>query len=136
MRRLLSLLAAVAITACTHGNPVNTALQATPENRPETVAYALYSSYVIVAERAATIAESETTPVSVKRVLVNLHDTAEPVVKRLRPAADEYVKVKAALAAGTSTPEKVAIALTELNRIIGDAAPAVNSLAGAITGNQ
>jgi hypothetical protein len=126
----------IAAVACSHGNPVNTALQASPENRPEVVAYALQGSYVIVAERAATIAENPSTPASVKRTLVSLHEAASPLVKKLRPAADEYTALKAAAATGSTTPEKIAAALAELNRAIGDAAPAVNQLAGAITANQ
>lgn len=130
----LSLMAAPAMTNCARANPVVTATHATTENQPETIAFALHNSFVVVAERAATIAEDSTTPPAVKRVLVTSYKSAAPVARNLRAAAQRYVDVRASFTAGQSTAEQVATALTELQQLITEFAPKLNELSVTING--
>lgn len=135
-RSFLLVLAVLALpgAACRSANPVGTALTATPDNRPETVAYALASSYVTVAEQALKIAQDSMTPPAVKHALKVAHENASPWVKRLRPGAARVNELRAAVAAGTSTPEKLAAAIKTLNDIITQAAPKIDSVATAVNG--
>lgn len=126
-----SLLLALVVAACA-ANPVKTAYEAPPEDRPELVAFALHNSYVIVAERAATIAEDSTTPRAVRQALITLHENASPVAKQLRQAAAEYEQVRDAIKAGQSTPDKLAIAFAELDRLITAFSPRLNALSSEV----
>lgn len=130
--RYFALLLSVVLSACAATNPVVTATGATPENRPETVAFALHNSYVIVAEQAATLAERPDVPDVVKQRILALHDAASPVVKRLREAAVAYNQTKADFDEGQSTASAVAAALSALNTLITDAAPKIDAVASEI----
>jgi hypothetical protein len=114
-------------------NPLATAAKATPENRPETVAFALTASYTVLAEHAVKLAEDSTTPRAVRRALVNLHQTAAPAVKRLRALAVEYKGVREAYESGRSTPEKIAVTLAKLDSAITSTAPLVQAMATEIS---
>lgn len=115
-------------------NPVATALKAKPGDRAETVAFALHNSYVVVAERAATIAEDSTTPHTLKVALVALHEAASPAAKTLRQRALDYQHVREAIDSGGSTPEKLVAALAALNDAIANASPKINALAVEVGG--
>lgn len=133
--KLKLFLLSLVVAACAP-NPVKSALAAPPEHRPEIVAFALHNSYVIVAERAVSVAENEDTPRGVRSALIRLHDAASPVVKNLREAALEYKKVKEELDSGQGTFEKVQAALGELNRLLPLAAAKMDSLALTIGGGE
>lgn len=130
---LLALIGSIGASGGCATNPVATATKATEENKPETVAFALYATYIVVAEHAATLAENPQTPVTVKERLVQLHGVTSPLAKKLRQAAVEYNAVRDALATGESTPAKVAIALGELNRILNETAPQLQGFAEAVS---
>ena len=143
MRHLFSFCAAVAVlisslgaTGCGRNNPTATAMTATAENKPETLAFALYGQYAVVLEVALKIAQNPETPTAVKKTLADLEAVATPAANQMRGAAKEYVTVRAALAAQASTPEKVAEALSQLNRILVDAAPKLQAFADATKGSQ
>jgi hypothetical protein len=120
-------------TACRTSNPIATAATATPENRAETVAFALHNSYVVIAEQVATVVEDTLTPPAVKKALITAHRSASPVVKKLRTAAEYYGRLREQVALGTGDPEKLKLALDELNRLITEAAPKIDSVATAIS---
>ena len=123
---------AMLVASCHNANPVAEAAKATPENRPETVAFALTSSYTVLAEAAVRLAEDSTTPRPVRQALVNLHQTAAPAVKNLRNVAVEYRTVREAYASGQSTSEKVGLALAALDSAITRTAPLVEAMAKEI----
>jgi hypothetical protein len=140
MKLFRSLLTVIAINAavigvesCKTANPVATAAQATPENKAETIAYALHNSYTVVAENAATLVEQPTTPVAVKRIIVDLNKQAYFAATKLKAAAQKYNEVRLAFSKGQTTADKVAIALSQLNYAITEGATQIGALASQVT---
>lgn len=129
--RALGLL--LALAACAH-NPVATAAKAAPENRAETIAFAMHNSYVVLVESAANIAEDSTTPRAVKAAIVGLNRVATPFAKRLHAATLEYRHIRESLATQPDAAGKIAAALAELNRAITDFAPKLDAFAREIGG--
>lgn len=113
---------------CRSANPVATALTADPEYRAETVAFALYATYAVVDRQALLIAKEPQTPVGVKRALLSAHKRSAPVAEELQTAAAYYNRVRQA---GDSAG--AVAALNELNRVLTEAAPRIDSLAKAVT---
>lgn len=77
-------LLALLIVACESVNPISKA--ETLEQR----AYATYGTYVIFAERAASLAENESLPNNVRLGLVSAEERAKPVVDSLLDALLDY----------------------------------------------
>lgn len=111
-------------------NPVKTALKATPENRAETVAFALHNSAIVVAEHAITVAEDSTTPRAVRKALVASVETASPALKKLHSAALAVRRAREAYQAtpDSSTAGKLSRLLDALGAAIDYASPRVNAL--------
>lgn len=133
MRTTTALLAMAALTVgllagCQTANPVGSA------ERPETVALALTGSYTIVAEAAAAIVTNPATPPEVKASLKAVDAAAYPVVKQLQPLAAEVAHIRADLATGATTDEKLLVATTKLNDWITRAAPLIQNLTDAVRG--
>lgn len=131
---LLVLLAFTGGMSCARNNPVASATKASPENKAETVAFALHNSYVVLAERAVAIAEDSTTPRTVAQALIAANEKASPAAKKLRQAALDYEKVRKAVAAGTTPIEKLGAALDQLNAVLLKTAPVLNEFANEVGG--
>lgn len=119
---------------CRSANPVATANTATPANKPETVALALASTYAVVGEQALAIARDSMTPPAVRQALKDAHLKAIPWVRRLHPAAIQVRDLRKAVAAGTTTPDKLKAALASLNQIVNEAAPQIDRVATLVKG--
>jgi hypothetical protein len=132
MRLLSSLLLAVSLVACANTSPIDAATRASPENRPEVVAFALHSSFVVVAEAGATIAEDSTVPRAVRKTILEMYERTSPVVRKLRFAAETYRDVKAAVDTTQGSIEKANAALVKLNELINQAAPRVEEFASEV----
>lgn len=131
---LLAVMTIAAIAACAT-NPLSTANKATDENKPETIAFALHNSYVVVAEKALNVAQQQGTPVAVKENLVKLHEAASPIAKQLQSGARKIQRIRAALAAGETPEEKLAVALEELNALLTpENVQKLNAVAEAVGG--
>lgn len=123
----LALLASVSACQTAPANPVSAA------SRPETTALALYGSYTIVAEAAADIKENPATPPEVGAALKAADAVAYPIVKQLRPAAEEVQRIRAELSAGADADAKLAIAITSVNSWITRAAPLIKNFTDAVS---
>lgn len=141
MRRLFTLVAlpvlvllSTGLSSCGGHNAVETATRASPENKAETIAFALHNSYVIVAERAVAIAEDSTTPRTVVQALVAAHDRASPAAKKLRSAALNYEKVRLAVVADSTLIGKLNNALDVLNAVLLETTPVLNEFAIEVGG--
>jgi hypothetical protein len=120
----------LALSAC------QTMQQANPlaaAHHPDTTALAFYGSYVIVQEAAADIKENPATPPEVGAALKSGDAVAYPVVKELRPMAEEVQRIADEVAAGTTPQEKLAIAIASLNDWITRAAPLILDFTNAVT---
>jgi hypothetical protein len=100
---------------------------------PEQHAYALYGQFVIAEETAAGIVEDPATPQVVKDQIAKADATAKPVADNLLDAARSVMKIRAELAQGKSSEEKLAIAITNLEKWIADARPKIEALVASIT---
>lgn len=128
MRRLLGAILLPLLSLACAANPVATASRASPENKAETVAFALHNSYTVVAERLANIVENPATPKEVRQTLIGLHEIASPAAHHLRDVANAYKKVREAYQAGTSSLDKLSKAALALDAALTDAAPKINAV--------
>lgn len=122
----LALLASVSACQTAPSNPIGAA------SKPEIVALALYGSYTIVAEAAADLKQSPTTPPEVSAALKSADAVAYPIVKQLRPAAEEVQQVRAELSEGKDSDAKLAIAIASVNSWITRAAPLIKNFTDAV----
>lgn len=85
-------------------------------------------TYAASQQAALTLLKDPSTPTSVKDGLKKADAAAAPVMGSLAQAYAVYRHAKADLAAGTSSPEKVAIATADLNKWLTDAGPLIANL--------
>ena len=130
--RLLSSLLALVLVACANSPPAEVALRASPENRPEVLAFALHSSFIVIAEAGATIAEDSTVPRAVRKTILEMYERTSPVVRELRTAAEAYRDVKVAADSSEGSLNKVSAALAKLNELLTKAAPRVDEFASEV----
>ena len=119
---------AFALQACAAYNPVSKA--ETTEQR----AYAIYGTFVIVEEAAAELIASGTLSDDTVLAIAAADERAKPTADLLIEALEEYLVIKAQLAAGESTQEQLDIAVTNLNLWVERVVPLVNTLRAAVEG--
>lgn len=125
---LALVLLATALSACATINPISSA------KTVEQKVYATYGSFVVFEQQAAALMQSPDVPIEVKRAIQQADAIAKPAADQLFDATVALIKVKAELAAGTTTDEKVLIATNNLLRWYADAAPKIQALVGAVEG--
>jgi len=130
------LIAAFALTgaACNRiqeANPVAAACKDLSEHLA-VCGYATYGTFVIFEELGATAAKEPGVAQGVRSAIIRADEVAKPVADNLYDALRMYEKVRAELAAGTSTTEMLEVATMNLNRWITEAAPLVANLVKAV----
>lgn len=123
----LAALAVLTASSCA-SNPVASA------SRPETVALALYGSFVIVEEAAADLNDSPNVSATIKAQLKAADAKASPVAEKLRPLAADVQKARADVAAATTTAAKLTAAIAAAQAGIDDAAPLISALTDLVKG--
>jgi hypothetical protein len=102
-------------------------------DRPEVVAFALYGSFVIVEEAAATIAENPATPPAVSAALIAADEAAVPYVRQLRPLAEQVEGLRAAVVSGQASVDELLAAVAELQRLLDQVAPLIRRFNDLVT---
>jgi hypothetical protein len=129
---LLSLIAGIGVmsvvlmaSGCASLNPVRAAQSS------EQKAYALYGEFVVFEEQAAVLYQSSTASAKVKTALRAADAVAKPLADKLLDAAQSVLAIKLELDAGTTTKDKLLIALQNLDRYITEAGPKIKALGSA-----
>lgn len=128
LRSALALAVLGTLGACASLNPVSKA------NTTEQKAYALYGTFVVFEEQAAKLVSSSEVPENVKQALRDADKTAKPAADALLDGVQQVLTVKRELAAGTSTNEKLTIAVANLATWYASAKPKVESLVNVVKG--
>jgi hypothetical protein len=95
---------------------------------------AAYGEFVIAKEQGAKILQDASVSDVVKRPIAQAIVKAKPVTDSLQDTIILYDKVKADVAAGASTEEKLAIVNRDLAGWIAQAQPLINDLVKAVAG--
>lgn len=101
---------------------------------PEQHAYAVYGEWVIAKEAAAEIVELATTPQSVREKVAQVDSVASPIADNLYDTAQEAFKIRAQLAAGQTTEDKLTVVLTNLDEWVAKLEPQIRKLTDAVSG--
>lgn len=126
-RILLALICTLAVVGCASQKALLAEAQ-TPEEK----AYALYGSFVVYEEVAATVVQDATTPASVKDALKKVDETAKPAADAMQDAARTVIKVQAQLAAGGTPEQKLQVVTDNLISWIVEAEPKIVALQCAV----
>lgn len=97
-------------------------------------AYATYGQFVIFEEKAAALSKDPAVPASVKEALSKADAAAYPLATSLNDAVLEVDAIRDQLAAGTTTKEKLDLAVLNLNSIYLTAKPSILALVDAVKG--
>ena len=124
---LLLLIAAVALSGCSTFAPVRAA------KTVEQKAFALYGTFAIYQEAGVDIVRNETLPIGVRRAVQNADAAAKPIADSLLAATLEAQRVRAQVAAGTSTNARLVIVTNNLEDWVARAEPLINNLINAVT---
>ena len=127
-RTALVLTVLATLGACASLNPVSKA------DTAEQKAYALYGTFVVFEEQAAKLVSSSEVPENVKQALRDADKAAKPAADSLLDGVQQVLTVKRELAAGTTTNEKLSIAVANLAGWYASAKPKVESLVSAVKG--
>lgn len=95
---------------------------------PGQKAAAILGDYNIYAGAAVTIGQNTGVPVAARKAILDAVATATPIANNLDAALRAYRTISAALLAGTTTADKLAIATTDLNSWIAQITPILASL--------
>jgi phosphosulfolactate phosphohydrolase-like enzyme len=95
---------------------------------------AVYGELVIAKEQGAKILQDATVSDVVKKPIAQLIVQSKPVTDNLQASIVLYDKVKADVASGASTEEKLAIVNRELAGWIAQAQPLITKLVAAVAG--
>jgi hypothetical protein len=115
----------VLLAACTN-NPFKTA------ETPEQTADALYGSYTIAVEQGAQLLKDSTVADDVKRPVAEAMVAAKDPANSFQDALIQYSTVRAQLAAGTTTQDKLVIAQQNVDRWLLEAKPLIDKLIAAV----
>ena len=118
------------LSACAGLNPVSKA--ETSEQR----AYALYGTFVVFEEQAVKLVASPEVPESVKRSLREADAVAKPAMDSVLEGVNQIFEIRRQLSIGTSTEEKLTIAVTNLDMWYAGAKPKVEALIRLVKGAQ
>lgn len=111
--------------------------QVNPHKTAQTVEQhgdAVFGELTILKEQGARVIQDATVSDQVKRPIAEAIVAAKPATDGLQDSLILYAKVRAEVAAGTSTPERLAIVDRELAGWIAQAQPIISKLAAAIAG--
>ncbi len=125
------LVAALLLTALATALPGCAANPLKAADGPDEKAYAVLGSYAIYQRQALKIKADASLPVRVRDAVVQADAVAFPILKSLDAALLQFLDAKAALDAGTTDKEKLAIALANLKKWTEQAKAAVASLKAA-----
>lgn len=130
MRILLGLMAVVLMagSSCSTVNSVATA------QTPQQKAYAVYGTFVVFEEQAATVVALADVPQSAKDAIKAADAKAKPVADNLLAATKVVIQATNDVSAGKTTNDKLAIAVTSLSGWVDQATPLVNNLIAAVNG--
>jgi hypothetical protein len=95
---------------------------------------AVYGEVTILTEQGAAILQDASVADSLKRPIAQAIVDAKPIKDSLQDSLILYSQVKAQVAAGTNTQERLAVVDRELAGWIAQAQPLINKLAAAIAG--
>lgn len=109
-------------------NPLKTA------ETTEQQAYAALGTFVIFQERAAAVVADPSVPAAAKQKIAVVENAAKPVVDSMAQAAIELAAIKAEVAAGTTSEEKLAIVNANLVRWVNEALPKIQAVVAAVKG--
>jgi hypothetical protein len=128
VKRLVLMLACVAALAgCTAQKELLKEAQT-----PEETVYALYGSFVVYEEVAADLDTNAQTPADVKDTIRKLDATAKPAADSLQDAARSVIKIKAQVAAGGTSGEKLDVVNANLAAWIAEAKPKITAFICAV----
>jgi hypothetical protein len=113
------------LAACT-SNPFKTA------ETPEQTADALYGSYTIAAEQGAQLLQDATIADNLKRPVAEAIVAAKGPANSFQDALIQYSTVRAQLAAGATTQDKLVIAQQNVDRWLLEAKPLIDKLIAAV----
>lgn len=135
MKRLLMGVACAAaltvLAACkTLTAPVETA------QTPEQKAFAIYGTFVIYEELAASVSTDPATPPSIKLTIKKMDATAKPAADSLLASGLQVIQIQRELAAGGTPTEKLEIANQRLLAWIIEAQPKILALQCAVNPKQ
>ncbi len=141
-----AMLTLTAFTGC-GANPVKTAATAAPDNKPDTIAFAVYANYVIVEELAADVKDAPATPQAVKDALKAASIVSAPAAESLKDGADTVKGIRAVIVAGQEcgppqpNGKKFCAAdlpakLLELNTLLTETAPKLKRLTDAYNASK
>ena len=138
MKRLFTaLVLVIGLAGCAGTNPVKPALES---RRPELVAYALEGSYTIVQGKALEFASDPQTPAAAVQVIKTVDAKANPILDASKPLALEAKKLREDVATCSGDPvcatkeDRLASLLKQLDGMIDEVAPLINSLLDALAG--
>lgn len=124
----LLVIAAAALSACGTLNPLSHA------QTIQQKAYAQYGVFVVVEEQAAAIVQEATVPASAKQAVARADAVAKPVADKLLAAILAVDQIRADIAAGKTTEDKLVIATTNLQKWYDEVVPLINDLVSAVKG--
>lgn len=115
----------------------------------ELCAFSTYGTFTVVEEQGLILAKAfdakataaGTDPKVAEKLakardaIISADEKAKPVADNLDKALDKVIEIRAAIAAGTSTPEQLTIALTNLDKWVTEAGPLVSNLVNAVAGD-
>lgn len=127
MKHVLLPMLVLVLAACA-ANPHKTAQ--TGEQQGD----AVYGELVIAKEQGVKILQDASVSNDVKRPIAQLIVKAKPVTDGLQDTLVLYSKVKADVASGASTEDKLAIVNRDLAGWIAQAQPLINELVSAVSG--
>lgn len=103
---------------------------------PEQKAFAVYGVFVIYEEQGAAMVEDPRTLEAVKQAIKTVDAKAKPVVDAMLDSALLVMDVRAKLAKGETTVDKLVIASQSLQHWLDQAKPLVDSLVNIVNGGK
>jgi hypothetical protein len=125
LRLLLPLPLLLLLAACP-SNPLKTA------ETPEQKADAVYGSYAIAVEQGAKLLQDATISDEVKRPIAEAMVAAKEPANSFQDALIQYSTIRAQLAAGETSQERLVIAQQNVHRWLLEAKPLIDKLIAAV----
>lgn len=118
-----------ALSACQSTNALAAA------NTRDQKAYAVYGTFVVIEEQAATLVTSPATPAALRAAIRSADAKAKPTADTLKKALVQYDAAFAAVKAGASSDTALGVAAANLDLWITQATTDVNTLVNIVKGN-
>lgn len=134
MKRLVLVMAVLALAVVGGCKTLSAPFQAA--ETPEQKAYALYGTFVVFEEVAASVATDPATPVAVKNAIKAADAEAKPDADSMISAARLVIKVQAQIAAGTTPDQQLEIVNENLVGWVTEAQPKIVALQCAVNPRQ